>query len=177
MEKLFFYSTDNLVRILVSAPLLYFAVIAFIRVSGKRSTSQMNNFDWIVTVAMGSLVASGIVLKNVSLVEVVLAISALLLLQYLVTRTVLSSKLVRNLVKAQPTLLVRNGKFLDDAMREERITEGEVLSAIRGSGIGRIEDVEAVILETDARMSVIPHDDHNPASHLTSLSNLESRSA
>lgn len=155
MDKLFFYSLDNVVRMLITAPILYAFVIGSIRVSGKRTTSQMNNFDWIVTVAMGSLVASGIVFKEVSLVESLLAMLLLLAMQYAMTRIVRSSKLARDLVKAQPRLLVRDGEFMEDAMRDERLTKSEVLAAIRGSGISRIEDVKAVILETDASMSVI----------------------
>ncbi|MBT8143546.1 MAG: DUF421 domain-containing protein [Gammaproteobacteria bacterium] len=171
-EKLFFYNVENLLQILISAPFLYFSVIALVRISGKRSTSQMNNFDWIVTVAMGSLVASAMVLKNVTLIEVLLAISALLLLQFLVTRSLLDSKVLRRLVKASPTLLVRKGEYLRDAMRDERVTEGEVLSAVRGSGVGRLEDVEAVILETDASLSVIASRDGTAIEAMTSLGDM-----
>lgn len=155
MNDLFLYSFDNIVRMLITAPILYAVVIASIRISGKRSTSQMNNFDWVVTVAMGSLIASGIVLKEVTLIESVLAMIILLTLQYLVTRAVRASEWVEKLVKATPRLLFCDGKFLDDAMRDERVTKSEVMAAIRGSGTGRLEDVHAVILETDASMSVI----------------------
>lgn len=173
MENLFFASTDNLIRILVSAPVLYVAVIAFIRISGKRSTSQLNNFDWVVTVAMGSLMGSGIIVRDITLAEVLLAMIVLLGLQYLVTKGLMKSDLVEQVVKARPTLLFHNGEFLRGAMREERITETEVLSAIRGSGIGRMEDVAAVILETDARLSVIEGGGRGDT-ELTALRDLES---
>lgn len=156
MDQLFFYSWSALAKILVSAPLLYAAIIAMVRLSGKRSTSQMNNFDWIVTVAIGSLLASGIVVEDVTLIEALLAIGLLMGMQYAVTRAVLRNGLVRRLVKAQPTLLMRDGEFLHDNMRAERITEGEVRAAIRGHGLAATSQVGAVVLETDARMSVIP---------------------
>lgn len=156
MNTLFFDSWSAVVRILVSAPLLYAAVIAMVRLSGKRSTSQMNNFDWIVTVAIGSLLGSGIVVKDVSLVEALLAIGLLLGLQWVVTRAVLRNGLVKRLVKAEPALLMHNGKFVHGTLRDERVTEGEVLAAIRGQGIATTDQVAAVVLETDAHMSVIP---------------------
>lgn len=111
MEQILFDNTDSLLRILVSVPVLYLAVIGFVRVSGKRSTSQMNNFDWIVTVAMGSLVGSGIILEDVKLVEVCFAISLLLGSQYIVTTGVVHFASLAELVKAKPTLLVFEGEF------------------------------------------------------------------
>lgn len=156
MDKLFFDSLGSLVAIAISAPILYAMVIAFVRVSGKRSTSQMNNFDWIVTVAMGSLLATGIVSQDVSMADALLAMAILLGMQYLVTRAVMSDGIVRRLVKARPAVLMRDGEFIRETMREERMTEGEVLSAIRAQGVRSVDAVAAVILETDARMSVIP---------------------
>ena len=158
MDKLLFDDWASLVSILISAPLLYAAVIAMVRLSGKRSTSQMNNFDWIVTVAIGSLLASGIVVKDVALVDALAAIALLFALQYIVTRSVLDQRWLRRLVKARPALLLRNGEYVRENMRSERVTEGEVLAAVRGSGISSLEQVAAVVLETDAHLSVIPRD-------------------
>ena len=134
MDKLFFDGVEPLLRILVSVPLMYFAVIAFVRVSGKRTTSQMNGFDWIVTVAMGSLVASGIVSRSVPLADALFAIALLLALQYAVTRTVRRSEAFAALIKSEPRLLVRDGRFLPKALAAERLTEGEVMSTVRGRG-------------------------------------------
>lgn len=116
----------------------------------------MNNFDWIVTVAMGSLLASGIVLEKVGVIEIWVAISLLLVLQYMVTRLVLRSSAISKLVKAEPRILLHNGELLHEAMRVERVTETEIYAAIRSKGLGSIEQVEAVILETDATLSVLP---------------------
>lgn len=155
MEKLFFDSADTLWRVAISAPVLYITVIAYIRLSGKRSTSQMNNFDWIVTVAIGSLVGSGIILKDVALAEVTLAIGLLLAMQYGVTKVVVHSDRAANLVKANPRLLVYEGKLLEKALLEERISEKEVLAAVRENGLHSIKEVRAMVLETDASLSIL----------------------
>ena len=78
--------------ILLAVPLLYLAVVLFVRASGKRTTGQMNGFDWIVTVALGSLMATGMLPGGASAVEVGLAIALLLALQWIVTWTVRRSK-------------------------------------------------------------------------------------
>lgn len=159
LTDLFSLDVTQLVRVAVAVPVIYVVLIALIRLSGKRTTSQMNNFDWIVTVALGSLVAAGITSSSASLVQVVIAITLLIGLQFTVTWLVLRSDTVRDWVKPRPRLLFYQGRFLHRDMREERVTELEVLAAIRASGHHRLTDVNAVVLETDATLSVLPADE------------------
>ena len=161
MDKILFDHADNLLRIIISAPIIYFIVIIYIRLVGKRATSQMNSFDWIVTVAMGSLVASTIILKDISLIEGAVSILILLVLQFSLTKLMVYSPKVRKLVRSTPQLLVYNGEFLEDNMASERIVKNEILSAIRDRGVQNIKEVHAVVLETDATFSVIKKSEDN----------------
>lgn len=158
MLQVFTDGINPLWNIFVSSVGLYFSLIIFIRVSGKRSTSQMNNFDWLVTVALGSIVASGIVIENVSLSESLFAVALLLMLQFFVTRTVFGSRLVSRVVKAEPRVLMKDGKFLREAMKAERVTEDEILSAVRSHGLLSLQEIQYVILETNASFSIISRD-------------------
>ncbi len=157
----FFDGWEGVIEIILVAPIMYVAVILAIRITGKRATSQMNNFDWIVTVAIGALTASGIVIDSVSFVEAITAIAILLGAQYLLTSRILFSKRLARLVKARPTLLVHKGELIHDALRQERVTPSEVMSAVRENGLIDLEEVQWVILETDATLSVIPKDDRD----------------
>ena len=155
-ETFFFDSWQDLLQIAITVPVVYLFVIAAVRVMGKRSTSQMNNFDWIVTVAIGSIAGAGIMRKESAIAETLLAIALLLLLQWLLTSAVRNNKSLQRLVKARPTLLVHDGKFIEDSMRQERVTQGEVLSSLRVSGLTDVRQAKWVILEPDASLSVIP---------------------
>lgn len=146
----------QVVEAMIAAALLYAFVILSVRVSGKRSTSQMNNFDWVVTVAIGSLMASGILLQDVSLFESMAAIGTLLGLQFLLTWVILRWEAMEELVRADPRLLFHDGEFLWSAMRRERVCKQEVLSAIRANGMRDLDEVQSVILETNASLSVLP---------------------
>lgn len=157
-----FNSFNRLEDIILSATVIYLAIIVLVRVSGKRTTSQMNNFDWIITVALGGLVTSGILLKNVSVADALVAAAWLMFLQWLMTSIVLRSELVANLVKAKPSLLVDNGDYLRDNMRKERISEAEVMGALRENGLHEIKQAKWVILETDASFSVIADSEDRP---------------
>ena len=143
-------------EIVCSAVLTYVTIIALIRLSGKRSTSQMNNFDWVVTVSLGSISASMILLKDVTWSEGALAIFCLLGMQYLLTWAVRRFPAIANLVKPEPALLYEDGRWNEIRMDKERITRSEVLAAVGHQGIEDVSGVKRVVLETDATLSVIP---------------------
>jgi uncharacterized membrane protein YcaP (DUF421 family) len=156
LATLFFDDWDNLERVLIATPVLYIAVIAFVRLTGKRSTSQMNNFDWIVTVAIGSIIASPVLLKDVSISEGLLAIGLLFGLQWVLTSLIIRSKLVCTVVRASPSVLVLRGEYQRDEMKKSRVTESEIMSAIRENGYASLDDIGLVVLESDAKLSVLP---------------------
>lgn len=156
--SIFFDGVFDLGRSAVSVLLLYVAMITFVRLTGKRSVAQFNNFDWVVIVAMGSLMASATLLNDVTLVETLVAMGLLLALQWGLTRLVFALPLVSKTVKAEPRLLLKDGRFLTDAMRQERVTEAEVRAAIRQAGHASLDDIKWVVLETDAELSVISKD-------------------
>ena len=146
---------EGIIKICIAAPIMYISVVIAIRIIGKRSTSQMNNFDWIVTVAIGSLTASGIILDSVTVSEALTAIILLLSAQYLLTKGFLASGKLKKLTKASPTLLVYRGQYIHPAMKKERITTAEIMAALRENGLINIEEAQYVVLETDATFSVI----------------------
>lgn len=152
---------NNLAQIAIEAPVIYFIVILYVRIVGKRSTSQMNSFDWIVTVAMGSIVASTIILVNISIVEGAFTILFLLLLQMALTWSVKRFDIMQKLVKSTPQLLFFDGEFLRDNMKQERVLETEVYAVMREHGHKSLDEVYAIVLETNAKLSIIPKDENN----------------
>ena len=137
------------------APLAYFGLVVLLRVSGKRTLAKLNAFDLIVTVALGSTLSSVITSKSLPLDEGMLALIVLVLLQYAVAWLSVRSSRISDLVKSEPTLLLRDGRILAGALASQRVTSSEVSAALRGSGVDDPSGAAAVILETDGSMSVI----------------------
>lgn len=133
----------------------YAALIAMLRVSGKRTLSQMNAFDFVVTVALGSTLSAILVSPEVSLTQGVVALGLLVGLQFVVTFVVVRAPWAAGVVKNRPRLLLYRGELLDDALRDERVVAEEVRQAIRNSGALSVQSVHAVILETDGSFSVV----------------------
>lgn len=152
---MFFSDWFGLLRVVIVGTLTYVALVLLLRVSGKRTLSKMNAFDFIVTVALGSTLATVLLSKDVALAEGITAFALLIGLQYIITWLSVRSHLVENWVKAEPSLLFFEGRFLDEALRRERVTQAEVRAAVRSQGLSEMEGAAAVILETDGSITVL----------------------
>jgi len=156
MDMVFFDNIDKLGRIVLTTVMVYVLIVLVTKISGKRSTSQLNNFDWIVTVMIGSLGASTILLKDIPFVEGVSSILVLYLLQFLVTKYASISPQFSSFILSEPRIVFYQGQFLPDAMRAERLTRQEIECAMRSEGVHRFDDVEAIVFESDAKLTIIP---------------------
>ena len=158
-ERIFFGGWMGLGRILIIGVLAYAALVLLLRISGKRTLSKMNAFDFVVTVALGSTLATVLLSKDVPLAEGALAFLVLIGLQFILawlsSRSGKFSERFRRMIKSEPALLLYRGRFLENAMRRERLAEEEVHAAVRSQGIADVYEVEAVVLETDGSFSVV----------------------
>lgn len=158
VASMLFDTWMGLGRILLVGVLAYFALVLTLRVSGKRTLTKLNAFDLVVTVALGSTLATVLLSKDVALAEGLLAFCLLVFLQFAITWASVRLPSVKRLIKSEPTLLVHRGMFLDGALRAQRVTRDEVLSVLRGQGIAAVEKAAAVVLETDGSFSILTND-------------------
>ncbi|KMY53384.1 membrane protein [Bacillus sp. FJAT-27231] len=170
---MFFNSWEAIGRTFVVGVLSYIALIFILRMSGKRTLSKMNAFDFVVTVALGSTLATILLSKKVALAEGVTAFFVLIGMQYAVAWLSVRSTLVSKMIKSNPQLLYYNGHFLRDTMRTERVLEVEILQAARSNGVGSMDKVEAVVLETNGQISVIKKSTETEHSTLSNVKHNE----
>ncbi|MFP2897628.1 DUF421 domain-containing protein [Corallococcus sp. 4LFB] len=152
---MFFDSGYDLVRVLCVGTAAYVALVLMLRLSGPRTLSKLNAFDLVVTVALGSTLATVLLSRDVSLAEGLVAFAVLIGLQFLVTWTSVRWPGFNTLMKSEPVLLVHRGRLLPQALRRARLVEGEVRAVLRQHDVDRLEEVEAVVLETDGSLSVL----------------------
>jgi uncharacterized membrane protein YcaP (DUF421 family) len=98
---MFFDSWFGLLRVLVVGTLAYVALVAVLRISGKRTLTKLNAFDLVITVVLGSTLATVLLSKSVVLAEGVLAMALLVLLQFVITWLSVRSPRIRDLVKGE----------------------------------------------------------------------------
>lgn len=155
---MWFDSWESVLRIVVHGSLGYIALVFMLRLSGKRTLSKMNAFDFVVTIAIGSLFATVLIDENVSLVTGVTAFAVLIFAQFIITWLSARSTAFEHFVKAEPTLLYHDGEMLRRALRRMRITEREVEAMVRRAGIPNMDAASAVVLEADGSVSVMSSD-------------------
>lgn len=153
---MFFDSWSDLVRILIIGVLTYAAVVVILRLMGKRTLSQLNAFDFIVTVALGSVMATIMLSTDVSLSDGVLALALLAGLQFVVAFASSRVPWARNVITSESGLLVYRGRVLSAAVKKHRLSESALRQAIRMAGIGGLNQIGAVVLETNGTLSVVP---------------------
>ena len=159
MDNHFFDNWNVLLRTLIIAVLGYAILLVFLRISGKRTLSKMNAFDFVVTIALGSTLASLLLSKDVALAQGALALGLLVGFQFLITWSSVRWPWLRRYITGEPTLLLHEGRLLPRALRRARVTESEVRAALRSAGLGGVGEARAVVLETDGTFSVIRRGD------------------
>lgn len=154
-QGVLFQNWSAIMRTVLVGTLAYAVLVLFLGISGKRTLAKLNAFELVITVALGSTLSAIILQESIALAEGVAALALLILLQFLVTFWSVRSTRFANAIRSEPALLARNGQFCKDAMRRERITEDEALSAVRASGAQDIAQVQSLILESDGTLSVV----------------------
>ncbi len=151
---MFYDGWHGLVRVIVVGACAYVALVVLLRASGKRTLAKLNAFDFIVTVALGSTLASILLSSSVALAEGLTALALLVGLQYAVAWASNRSRAVERLVKSEPSLVYHHG-FVLAVMRRERVTADELRQAARSQGYADLGKVAAIVLETDGSLSVL----------------------
>ena len=162
----------DVARVLLVGAAAYLTLIVVLRISGKRTLAKLNAFDLVVTVAVGSTLATILLNSDVSFAEGAAAFALLAALQFLAATVSSRVKAGRSVLTARPTVLVSQGVLLDGALRRQRVSVDEIHQAIRSSGQGDISQIAAVVLETDGSLSVIDRDKVGDWSALEGLSDI-----
>jgi uncharacterized membrane protein YcaP (DUF421 family) len=154
MKELFFKDWDSIGRVAIGAVLSFITLFVFVRISGKRTLANLNAFDFVVTVALGSTL-SFTILAEVSLAEGATALIMIIIMQYALAWTAKISERFGKVINSHPTLLFYDGKFIQTGLTREVVTEEEVYSQARKYGIESMDSVRAVVMELNGEITVI----------------------
>lgn len=154
MKELFFKDWQSLHHVAICSLVGYLALFIFIRISGKRTLSKLNAFDFVVSVTLGSTLSS-MILAKVPILDGMVAVIIIIALQFVLAKLARESESMEKMINSKPTLLFYNGEFLENEMSREVITKEEIFSAIREFRIEKISDVRAVVMELNGELTVV----------------------
>jgi len=145
--------TDNLDLIFRNI-LAVFTLFVLARLMGKKQISQLSFFDYVVGISIGSIAAAFSVDQNISYVHGILSLIIWALFSIAVAFMSLKNLKVRRLLEGVSTILIQNGKILEENLGKERFNINDLTEELRMKGVFDITDVEFALLETSGRVSV-----------------------
>ena len=135
-------------------------VVLLVRINSLRSFSKMTNFDFVMTVAVGSLLASASQTTTwEAFLQAMVAMAALFIVQSVSARLRRRSDKIEAIMQNTPVILMRNGEIIDGALEETRVARSDLLAKLREANVLDLNEVRAVVLETTGDISVL-HGEH-----------------
>lgn len=147
---------DTILRALALSSIAVCWIVAVVRIIGLRAFSKMTAFDFVVTVAIGSLLAGASQASAWSgFAQSILAMATLLGVQYAVARLRRASARFEAVVQNAPVLLMRDGEILLPALNATRVAQDDLIAKLREANVLDFSQVRAVVLETTGDISVL----------------------
>jgi len=160
MEKWLQTSPQSLLNIILCATGIYIAVIICTRIAGKRSFSKMSSFDFAITVAIGSMVASTILSSSVSLIDGAAGLVAVYLLK-MIAAALRRFSFFEKMIDNPPLLLMEGEHILEENLKKAQVTKSDLYSKLREANVLQFSQVRAVIFEATGDISVLHTQDEN----------------
>ena len=144
--------------------MLYLALIAAVRLMGKREIGQMAPSEFVVAMLLADLAAIPMQDSSLPLISGLVPIATVLGLELVLSFLIMKSVIFRRFLCGKPVILIDNGKVLQDNLRRTRVTLDELSAHLRQKDVLDITTVQYAILETDGTLSVFPYPEAKPAS-------------
>lgn len=149
-------------EVILRTLLTIIAMLVFTRLIGKKQITQLTYFEYITGITLGSLAAYVSVENSIHWGIALLAIGVWVLVSLLQEFLVMKSKVLRDLLEGKGTVLIKDGKVLEDNLKKERYTIDELLHQLRQKNAFHLADVEFAVLETSGELSVLKKSEKQP---------------
>ena len=163
---MFFDNTvlDVLARGFVLSGVALIWIILMVRIVGLNSFSKMTNFDFVTTIAFGSLLAGAAQASDwTAYFQTLVATACLFLFQFTLSYLRRRSETALHTIQNAPVYLMENGKICEEAMRVNRVSRSDLMEKLRESNVMRLSDVRAAVFETTGEVSVLCGDEVDDA--------------
>ena len=151
-----------LLNVALRTTVIYFALLAGIRLTGARQLGQMSTFDLVLLLIIANAVQNAMVGPDTSLAGGLVAAAVLLIWHGVVDRIRRRSRGLAKFLSGEGIMLINHGAILDEHAHKAGISRDDLLQALREHGVGNVKDVRLAVLEPDGAISVIRNDDLKP---------------
>lgn len=140
--------------VILRSIITFFVLLVLVRLMGKQQVAQLTFFDYVVGITIGSMGSTLSVQVNENFFATLAGLATWTLLAIALAVLSMHSVKLRKLVDGKPTVVIRDGKILEDKLNEIRIPIEELLSELRTMGVFNIADVQSALFEPGGKISV-----------------------
>lgn len=135
--------------------LLYFLLLALLRIMGKRELGQLSPFDFVVAIMIAELATIPMENLSVPLFHGIIPIFILAILEILISYLALKSQFFRKIIDGTPSIIIKNGQIQVKELKKSRFNLHDLLSYLREKAIFDIANVEFAVLERSGKLSIV----------------------
>ncbi|MFT9370995.1 DUF421 domain-containing protein [Paenibacillus polymyxa] len=146
------------IRTLMAVAILFLIT----KILGKRQVSQLSLFEYITGITIGNLAATIPMERESTWYLGLIALSVWVLTTLGIEYLQIKSKKVRDITDGRTTILIKDGKILEDNLRKERLTLDELMEQLRSKNVFKVADVEFALMETSGEVNVLLTKDKQP---------------
>lgn len=149
------FNYERVGEVALRTAIVYLALLAGMRVAGKREVGQMKPFDLVTLLIISNAVQNAMVGPDNSVTGGLTAAFLILVLNYVINRLRSGTGLLHRVFEGTPTLLIHDGAFVAEHLRAEHLSEDDILQAMREHGCDDMSEVKSAVLEVDGSISII----------------------
>jgi len=140
---------------ILRASAVYFFLLIAMRVTGKRQLGQMSSFDVVVLLMISNIVQNAMIGNDNSVTGGFIGAATILSLNYGIARLVVTRKGIQRLIEGSPTILIHNGRLIEEHLRRELLSREELMASLRRQGILTIDEVHVALLEETGAITAV----------------------
>jgi uncharacterized membrane protein YcaP (DUF421 family) len=133
-----------------------------VRILGKRQISQLTFFEFILGITLGELAGFLSTDIQANYLHGIVALLTWFIFAFLLELVTLKSMTLRHLFEGRGTVMIKDGKVMEDNLKKERYTGDELMQSLRKKNVFRLADVEFALLESSGDLSVLVKKDNQP---------------
>lgn len=142
-------------HIVISSVLFVVTLFAITKIGGKKQLSELSFFEYVSGITIGSIAGEVIMGLNGNLFHGVLAIVIFGSFTYLHDLIGIKSKKFRDFFEGKATVIIKDGKVMEENLKKEKYTIDELNSLLRQKNVFKTADVEFAVLEPKGDLSVL----------------------
>ena len=152
---------DFLILVIKSA-LSIIILFLLTKALGKKTINQLNIFDYVIGISIGNIVAEISINPELNFLYGVVAMIVYTIISILTTYITTKSIILRRLISGTPTIIIENGKIIENGLKKSKLDINELLEESRLNGFFDISEIEYAIMEANGRVSFLPKSKYKP---------------